>query len=342
MKRILTRISILLVGLYLPFAANAYICTNQLINPTTDVNWNNAFPFSIGPVEYPGTGNYPSPAIMKMNAFCLVGCSTTPPVIGVGVTMWAPEFLAEIQATPGCSPTLGGAMLPNQFGMESQAHTDQAGRQKTESRKMNAHWFKYPLFAAMSIFTTISCANISNVVAAGDFTELDNPFWQDSKWAGILNPDSFLFANQIALAACLPDVVVSTFSNPLDILVWCVGAQGPLFPITGEATNAASGQSIASGNMLVLAKFMHGLTRQFRLMLQIGPPYHCAVPKLTPYLFRSQYRIDPAKPLHTNQAVRFGKIDTFWAQYPPLNPARDYSSTFFIWQALQCCVPVAP
>lgn len=310
---------------------------------SVDVNWSNAFPIMIGGVTTPGPRNPPQPSKMKEPAVCICP-ERGAAAVGIGLTYWVPEFLAEVQDKAGCLPSFGADMeattVAGAKATDSQGPADLSGSgdnddKTNEARRMQVHWFKYPLFAMLDLFNSLACANTSGTFAIADLTEV-NPTWHDDFWANITNPESFLYANPVALAACTADAVASSAHLPLDVMNWCVGAQGGLYPISGKSGHSEY-TSPADGNLAILAKYMQWLSRSFRLQVTIGPMALCRS-VVFPNLLKSQYRIDPLKPVHTNSFVRFGKYHKLWDSFPPLNPGERYDTTFLIWQGQQCCV----
>ncbi|WP_181664457.1 TraU family protein, partial [Escherichia coli] len=63
-------------------------------------------------------------------------------------------------------------------------------------------------------------------------SEID-PTWTDSSLTTILNPEAVIFANPIAQGACAADAIASAFNMPLDVLFWCAGSQGSMYPFNG-------------------------------------------------------------------------------------------------------------
>lgn len=203
-------------------------CQGHFVNPITDVCWRCLFPLSIGPNQVMN-GSLPD----TKNAASPIGVCPAKIGVRVGLTIgfWEPIALTDVTTTPYCLVNLGGQRLNLGFTQS------QGGRQVSQVHQTRAfyhvHWYHYPLINWLRLITSVGC------LQQGDFdmaylTELD-PTWQDSEMSFVLSPESFLFSNPIAQAACAADSLSSTLSNqPLDRLFWCAGAQGSHYPLTGH------------------------------------------------------------------------------------------------------------
>ncbi len=71
------------------------------------------------------------------------------------------------------------------------------------------------------------------------FLKID-PTWTDSSLTTILNPEAVIFANPIAQEPAQQDAIASAFNMPLDVLFWCAGSQGSMYPFNGWVSNESS------------------------------------------------------------------------------------------------------
>ncbi|MEB2373464.1 TraU family protein, partial [Klebsiella pneumoniae] len=97
-------------------------------------------------------------------------------------------------------------------------------------------------------------------------SEID-PTWVDSSLTTILNPEAILFANPIAQGACAADALASAFHMPLDVLFWCGGSHGSLYPFNGQVSNESSP---LQSSVLVSERMAFKLHRQGQIMESIG------------------------------------------------------------------------
>lgn len=313
------------------------LCPKDIINPASDVNWNNALPITIGGVNTQHiAGKAPrQPSDFKIKAVCDT-CKLLPP-IGLGITYWQPSYVAEVQNKAGCFPTLLGAevSVPNIAAPVTDSNGPSEANDVGSPRQMHVHLIKYPLFALMDFFNALACNDSSSAIAIAGFTEIE-PFWKDDMWSSIIMPESLLYANPISILACSADAVASNVNFPIDRMNWCVGSQGILYPTSGR-TNGDNSLSYAEENVLIMAKYMQVQARQFRLPVTTGSEAKCG-PTFTPNLKRSQYRIDPLKPVASKKSgIKFGQAGSTWGLTPPLHPGKRYDNAFLLWQGYQCC-----
>ncbi|WP_206514080.1 TraU family protein, partial [Xanthomonas euvesicatoria] len=67
-----------------------------------------------------------------------------------------------------------------------------------------------------------------------------NPVWTKERLANLTHPESKLFANPVAQLACMADAVTSTVSKPSELLFWCAGSWGAIYPHMGYLGYEAS------------------------------------------------------------------------------------------------------
>ncbi len=75
----------------------------------------------------------------------------------------------------------------------------------------------------------------------------------------VLAPESALFANPLAKAACAADCVAATAGFPLNTLFWCVGCQGSMYPLTGYVAQHVGG---VQASALLAARMANKLHKQ--------------------------------------------------------------------------------
>lgn len=327
MKRILVATALAAMSVN-AFAGS--ICKGAWYDPINDTDWNNSFPITIGGIK---TGDNSDPPLMDMPAICscpdpLTG-SNLP---GIGMTYWEPGFVIEIERTPGCSSTMGGVTIVS--GYESLSSNQKASEKdgETNNVRMQAHFFNYPLFAVLNVVTGLGCMNLSSF-SLDDLTEFDSS-WQDDTWSSSAMPAGSLFADLTAVLSCIPDGVASTLGWPLDLLYWCSGTQGLIYPMTGTSQNYSSPNI---GNVQLLGKYMARKTEQIGLLATIGPWAKCGSTWLPTWL-KSQYRINPIWPVPIKGSpIVFGESEFRWAMLPPANQPDVQSNAFLMWVGKQCC-----
>ncbi|QHS09109.1 TraU family protein [Sinimarinibacterium sp. NLF-5-8] len=301
------------------------------------VNWLNMLPIKFGPAPLlPGPGEPPTMSAQVTPCLCpsrLVGA----PVPGIPLTYWEPSYVAEMTRKPGNLVTLGG--VPSPLSAMTMLHgassTDTSTGGGGGGKRMQAHWYIYPVFAVMGLMLDAACSAMGhNGIDLAAVTEVD-PLWQDDEWAIAFAPESILFSLPVTQLACMADTVASAVAYPLDPLFWCVGGWGSTYPLSGNA-NSVNGD--AQGNALTLAKFVARQTRIGILPQTVGPTAMCS-PHPNPIWVKSQWRVEPVFPLPTfNAPIYFGQTEMRWAAVPPANFPGASDSAYLLWRGRQCCV----
>lgn len=314
------------------------ICTGKLYNPLTDTDWNNVFPITIAGVPM-GAGTNPiNPLMAAMPPVCVCPTIFGFPFVGVGVTYWQPTFVAEVEHRPGCLSSLGGInILPGYSMLHSEQSAPGAHRNKATNR-MQVHFYQYPLFSMLEMMKTVWCKAPSGTFNLAYITEVD-PLWQDDLWGAVFAPESALFSNPIAQAACSVDAVAASGGLPLDAMFWCAGSWGSVYPLSGNSQH--SGDAFTMNNQ-VLSKFM---ARHHRMGLQwqtIGPTAIC-FSHPNPIWVKSQYRFNQVGPIpRYGRAVAPGDTGRMFTFPPVANVPTQENTINLIWQGQQCCLKLIP
>ena len=256
MKRSLWLLMLFLLAGHVPAASADSACEGRFVNPITDICWSCIFPLSLGSIKV-SQGKVPSMPIQI--------CPAPPPLfrrIGLAIGYWEPMALTDVTRSPGCMVNLGFS-LPA-FGKTAQ------GTAKKDEKQVNGafyhvHWYKYPLTYWLNIITSLGCLEGGDLDIAY-LSEID-PTWTDSSLTTILNPEAVIFANPIAQGACAADAIASAFNMPLDVLFWCAGSQGSMYPFNGWVSNESSP---LQSSLLVSERMAFKLHRQGMIMETIG------------------------------------------------------------------------
>lgn len=317
-------------------SASAFVapqCTGQFFNPVSSLDWNNMYPITVAGAR---TGGGTNPPLMStMPPVCVCPTIFGIPLPGIGVTYWEPLQMLETENRPGCLSSLGGVSVLPGYSMLTSEMTDDSGGSGQTSR-LQVHQYRIPVFSELEMFDAFWCKNMGGYELAY-MTELD-PTWQDDLWASVFAPESALFANPIAQAACAVDAVAADLDYPMDALFWCSGSWGPNYPLTGNSGHAENGHA---QNNQIANKF---LARNARLGLEwqtIGPTAIC-YSHPNPLLVKSQYRYNQTAPYpRKGSPVASGSHGLY--QTPPVSnlPTKEYTNTV-IWQGKQCCLKIIP
>lgn len=251
-------------------------CTGRVTNPVTDVCWSCLFPIEVAGVTVKAGGSRPS-----TGAPALCACKNGPvSVPGFNLSFWEPVRTIEIVREPYCFPTLGGVKIDP--GVRAAAHGRSAARAGSEASEPGSgesprhtafyevHWYHTPWLFILEALLDTSCLEQAPWDLAY-LTELD-PLWNDALAAFLIAPESAIFANPVAAAACVADCAAATVSAPRPELFWCNGCQGSLYPLSGWVASSVS--HLASWHLLA-ARMSVKLAREGLLWAAYGKTGQC-------------------------------------------------------------------
>jgi conjugal transfer pilus assembly protein TraU len=309
-------------------------CHGKFVNPITDICWSCLFPLSVGgleiwPSDRPDTKNPVSP---------VCACGTPTPRIGIAIGFWEPSRMIDVTTKPWCFPSLGGTSLNPGFdiGRGQSTHSMMGGGADSNSAKYYAHYYIYPLLYWMEILTDFACFEQSTFDIAY-VTEID-PLWNDSQLTALINPEVALFANPIAVAACVADCAKTSAKKlPIDELFWCAGCQGSMYPMNG---NISASVSRAQSGRLAAERILYKMHRMGLSWGTAGSRALCGK-YLMPVLKKSQYRIQMTNPVATTKgdfACSPIGATTMNPQTGRTYPVKGEDMSFLIWRKRNCCL----
>jgi conjugal transfer pilus assembly protein TraU len=333
MKRIIFLIIVLMTST--PSLAGP-ACIGKFFNPITDLCWSCVMPITIGSAEVapasgnlPDTSNYGSPVCVCPKA--------APPYfrVGLAVGFWEPHSLSEsTRGEPYCFVSLDGMSISNVNGAPA-GTGENNGQGRETSAFYQEHWYIYPVFMFMSMFTNQFCQSQSDIDIAY-ITELD-ALWGDDELSNILNPESVLFANPIAQAACAADCVAATISAPLNAMFWCSGCSGSIFPLTGTV---GTQYGVIQASELLTERMTFKLHREFFLMLTSTAAAIC-MPLPAPIMPKDQYRTQIVYPLPQTAGSPccqpYGRTTTI-SQAGRSWPYTGEDAVNLVWRKRNCCI----
>lgn len=311
-----------------PLCADAELWSGKLI---TDICWSCLFPIRAAGASL-GGGNVPSIATDQKFCFC-----TDPlglPQLGMTVGLWNPARLIEVVRNPWCSPALGGHTF-SASKVRLIATTGKADFDASEMSFFNYHYFAFPLTILLDLFWDDRC----NADGYRDFdllyvSELD-PTWNSDLLAFFTSPETALFANPAAIAACVADAAAAATGNPLDALFWCAGAWGHMYPLSGiSPTSYGTDPRISS---LLATRATAALHRRGLAWKTSGNDALCGG-LIYPFIPKSQYRLSmfyPVAETESNHAI--GETTFTWGAgrtFP--GPGEDH--LYILWRWQDCCV----
>ena len=313
--------------------AEAAECSGHFVNPITDVCWDCLFPLTIGniPIFKGEHADGPNPG----SPICV--CQAPPPLfvkVGLSIGFWEPARLEDVTSRAYCFPNLGGLSIPIGFGYptKSQHTTDEHAK----LTGYHVHWYIYPVMYWLELLTDFLCLEQADF-DIGYITELD-PTWNDDQVAALLSPETILFANPIAAAACALDCVQATatgMSNPA--LYWCAGCQGTMFPLDG---NVGGEYGEINGGLLAGERFTFKLHRMLLEEGTSGPGAVCQKYPM-PIMDKRQYRfqiVNPSAFVQPSllQCPAVGMSSVLW-EPGKVVPVVGEDLGFLIWRKRNCC-----
>ena len=327
MKRSLWLLMLFLLAGHVPAASADSACEGRFVNPITDICWSCIFPLSLGSIKV-SQGKVPDTANPSMP---IQICPAPPPLfwrIGLAIGYWEPMALTDVTRSPGCMVNLGFS-LPA-FGKTAQ------GTAKKDEKQVNGafyhvHWYKYPLTYWLNIITSLGCLEGGDLDIAY-LSEID-PTWTDSSLTTILNPEAVIFANPIAQGACAADAIASAFNMPLDVLFWCAGSQGSMYPFNGWVSNESSP---LQSSLLVSERMAFKLHRQGMIMETIGKNNAVCNEYPSPILPKERWRYQMVNMYpDSGQCHPFGRSVTRWetGKNPP-NTKKNFG--YLMWRKRNC------
>lgn len=307
--------TLLLSSLPLSWAADAtpqasssskLTCQGRFLNPITDICWSCMFPIKIGGSITLNYNNQEDNKSTPNDWFC--ACSK-PSRAGVTVSFWEPTHLVEVVRTPFCMVSLGGISLKKQKSDASQttSKANNSGflqrlfggshkRGRTEQHDQHnafyqVHWYRNPVVFWLETLLDNDCIE-EGTLDIGWMTELD-PTWKFPSLAIYQAPDSALFANVVAQAACSADCVKAATGFPFSKLYWCAGCHGSIYPLSGWMSGHFSEVQAAK---LMVARMQAKMHRDLVAWRSSGKDAMCGY-KLNPVMDKQNYKMAMTYPV---------------------------------------------
>jgi len=318
-------ILVLLVVVAFNVSARAKSCTGRFVNPITDVCWECLFPMTLGGIELYDSGvakdtkNPSSPV-----------CTCTAPIrVGIIGGFWEPVRLVDVSHEPYCFTNMGGMEM--NIGIKR----DMGVRSKVTSAKISrwySHYYMYPLLYWLELFTDFICLERTSFDIAY-ISELD-PLALDDELSGIIHPEAFLYNNVLAQSACAADCLKANFSLPIDMLHWCAGCQGSLYPMNNNIDGHVGGVQASTNATERLVYKMHrmGLADETAAKTMKDTCHK----RKSFVMKKSTYRYQMTNP-NSDKCQQFGKTTmTFESGKERPKIGEDFG--YLIWRKVNCCI----
>lgn len=313
-------------------AKDGAVCEGEYANPITDICWTCIFPITIGgsvevSLDQEDTAN---------PGGLLCGCKN-PPIVGVQAGFWEPVRRVDVTRRPFCFVSLGGVSLdPGVFAPEGEVRLQ---ADNTRQSSWQAHWYIDPIMYYLEVLMDNPCME-SGDFDLGYLTELD-PAWNDDEMTMMLNPETFLFGNPLAQASCAGDCVLASFGFGSNLLFWCAGCQGSIYPFNGHVQAHVS---LVQASSLVVQRLTAKLHRQMLMWGTSGEDAMCSY-YAQPVMDKTQYKYQMLYPVPQTEKVAgrccqpFGRSTALWGAGKSY-PYKGEDFAYMVFRKRNCCLGV--
>lgn len=297
----------------------------------SDTCWECVMPIRIGAAM---GGDMPGGAAAPV---CVCPGSMGYPTMGFTVSMWIPVHIIEMVRRPYCSPSLGKNLKSGSASAYAALRLQGGyGGDEKQGRSdgfYNFHWLTYPIGAMIDAGINGVCGSSSGDFGLLYMSEID-PTWNNSELSLFTTPEAVLFNNPVADLACLADAAAASIKEPLDMLFWCAGGWGSIYPFTGQTFQNSGPPSMQS---LTATKAIAAMHRRGLAPLTMGQLAVCGGFPV-PTIVKSQYKIQQFHPFpERGRAHKIGAATLLWGEHRNLpNQGEDFTSILFRWT--DCCV----
>ena len=140
-------------------------CKNSPFNPVTEVAWKGLLPIRVGGVALAGGGTgLPENGDGTKNPICL--CTDEKGTyMGMEISFWDVNNLAEVVQEAGCSPTIGTSIAFSADGFHGGVVST---KKPSPNIFKHVHWIKFPALDILGMLGGMKCASRGTM----DYTEL--------------------------------------------------------------------------------------------------------------------------------------------------------------------------
>lgn len=297
-------------------------CSNDFINPVSDINWQCIFPIGIGGILQLGdtekeTENLDDPVCV---------CTNNGINIGLNVSFWQPTVIIDTVKDAYCLNAIGTKMSGSD-AKDGTLSVDVTGSGRSPEIFSHMHYYKFPLWKILNLFADLPCQQSGGFDIA-IISEL-LPHWNSSILSALLHPEAAVFANPVAKLSCMTDAVSASMGKPIDSLFWCMGSWGGAYPFTGHAI---AGDRIEA-NAGIAAKAIYMMART-GLLLDYGVD-SCGGIK-TPVWNKSHYKLQLMKPIKDSSCRSIGESGIHWTSGKD-NFMGGGNYTWAVFAKTKCC-----
>lgn len=277
------------------------------------------------------------------------------PSPGITWGWWEPSQFVEVVRKPYCSPVLGGTTLMKDTGsiggdgggsaasgMALLKSIRLGGPNRSTSASSENHgqaFYHYHLMKSPYGYVSDWIqSGMCNGNSGGDFdflwfSEID-PVWTNSRLALLTHPEAILFANPIAVTACMGDSVLATVRKPSNTMFWCAGTWGSIYPHVGQLDYQLSPPRETS---LLATRMLAQLHRRGMLQKKYGNSAVCRA-RYNATLPKQGYRLQMFSPLRETTNNHWIGASTFrWGEWRNI-PYKGEDFVYLNWSWSDCCM----
>lgn len=306
-----------------------------------NICWTCFFPITVARVPVGSDSDYSVPLGSAQATCTCPGRLFGYPTTGVTVGMWQPTHITEVVKQPWCSPTLGSELSNASAGGDASGYklgplggysSEQPGSGR--NAYYNAHWFAFPGGVVLDVIQDSYCFSDLGVDPDLLYVSEIDPLWNNDELSLFTVPEAVLFANPVAVAACMADAAAATAKQPLPFLFWCFGEWGTAYPHTGNVAHQASPPRDTS---LVAAKFLAGLHRRGLAWQAMGDTAVCR-DHPQPIIPKNQYKYQIVYPIAERLNNHWIGSSTYrWGEWRNI-PGVGEDFVYLNWTRQECCL----
>lgn len=321
-----------LIATHCPCDAWAGACQGKFANPLTDICWSCIFPITLG-----GTSLLTLDQEDTANPGGLLCACSNPLRIGIKTGFWEPARRVDVTRTPYCFVSLGGIQLDPGFPA-AEGEVRQQG-DLTRQSFYHVHWYADPLLYYLEVVLDGVCLETGSFDVAY-LTEID-PLWNDDELTLLLNPETYLFGNPTAQAACAADCVQASQGFGSNVLFWCAGCHGSTYPLNGHVQAHISGVQASS---LLVQRMTAKLHRELLMWGTAGSDGLCGA-YAQPVMDKTQYKTQMLYPVPQTTKINgrccqpYGRTSATWGAGKNI-PYIGEDFSYEIFRKKSCCLGV--
>ena len=239
---------ILIFALLIPIETMALpaSCFGGFPNLVTDVCLDCAFPITILGLPVMSAAAQEDYSTVT-SPLCACNGPAGIPIAGMHTSFWQFARQVDITRTPYCMVLLGTSMgigiNSQMMGSMTPGNVTDSGRSEKMTFR-HIHWYINPAMGLLQIALDSKCLEASPFDIPY-MSEID-PSHGDDELARLLAPETYMFSNIVAQLACAADCVSSTLGFGNNLLYWCDGCNGFVFPLTGYVPATYGGVQMSS------------------------------------------------------------------------------------------------